>query len=268
MEKLLDALNALPFDTHQFLTYALVLMVISLLLGVLGRFIFGKRSQLNHAVSSAIGITFIYAITIVLHSAGGDLSRWIAPLPFVTLHGETLSVFSFYTADYTAICAQVLSMVILAFLANLMDAWLPRGKHLITWFLCRVLTVALALVLHVLTVYLFNTYLPLGIVTYAPTILLFLLVLLLLVGALKFVVGAVLMTVSPVIAAFYTFFFASMVGKQLTKAVLTTLILSGLVLALNYIGCSAISIAAAALVAYIPLLLVLLVLWFVIGKLL
>ena len=43
---------------------------------------------------------------------------------------------------------------------------------------------------------------------------------LLLVGALKLVVGAVLATVHPLIGAFYTFFFATLVGKALTMCLL------------------------------------------------
>ena len=95
-----------------------------------------------------------------------------------------------------------------------------------------------------------------------------LLVLLLAVGGLKIVVGAVLSTVNPLIGAFYTFFFATLVGKSLTKAILTTAILAAIVLALTYVGVGAVSIAAAALVAYIPLLLVLLVVWYIVGRLL
>ena len=91
-------------------------------------------------------------------------------------------------------------------------------------------------------------------------------ILLLLVGSLKFIFGALLTTVNPLIGAFYTFFFATLVGKALTKAILTTAILSGLILVMNYLGCAAVSIAAAALIAYIPLLLVLLVVWYLVSK--
>jgi hypothetical protein len=70
------------------------------------------------------------------------------------------------------------------------------------------------------------------------------------------------------IGAFYTFFFATVVGKALSKAILTTAILAGIVYALNYIGCTAVSIASAALIAYIPVLIVLVVIWFVVSRLL
>jgi hypothetical protein len=89
-----------------------------------------------------------------------------------------------------------------------------------------------------------------------------------LTGVLKIVIGALLTTVNPLIAALYTFFFASVVGKQITKAVLTTFLLSMLVLGLNYLGCAVISIATAALMAYIPFVIILIVLWFIVGHIL
>ena len=47
---------------------------------------------------------------------------------------------------------------------------------------------------------------------------------------------------------------------------LTTAILAGLVYLLGYMGVTVISIAQAALVAYIPLALILLAVWFVITR--
>ena len=59
---------------------------------------------------------------------------------------------------------------------------------------------------------------------------------------------------------------ANVVGKQITKAMLTTAILSGLVYLLNYLGVTVISIASAALMAYIPFLIILVVLWYVVNR--
>ena len=268
MEQIKAALSAIDFNSNTFLKAAAILAIGTIVLGALGRFIFGKRSALQHSVSSAIGILFIYAATVVLYSMGARYQVFVAPLPFVTISGTEMSIFSFSGSDYTVICTQLLSMVILAFLTNLFDGILPKGKRLIGWLFYRCVTIVLAMGAHLVVTWLFTTYLPQGLVTYAPTILLGLLVLLLLVGALKIVVGAILATVNPLIGAFYTFFFATVVGKALSKAVLTTTILTGIILALNYIGCFAVSIASAALVAYIPLLIVLVVIWYVVSRLL
>ena len=235
-------------------------------MSIFGRFVFGKRSTLNNAVSSAFGILFIYAVTVVLRSAGAQFSAFITPLPFVSISGDTMTLFNFIGAHYTVICSEVLSMIILSFLVNLADGWLPKGKHILTWIFFRCLTVVIGYLLHYIVFGLLATYLPEGILTYAPVILVGLLLILLLTGALKILVGAALTTVNPIIGALYTFFFANVIGKQVTKAVLTTAILSALVIGLHYIGVTVISITSAALLAYIPIALILILLWFIVYK--
>jgi hypothetical protein len=267
MESIMEYFSSIQINFDSFWKAALILLLGTFLLSVLGRFVFGKRSALSLAVSSAIGILFIYAVTVVLKSAGAQFSQLIAPLPFVTISGNDLVLFSFTGAHYTDICSEVLSMIILSFLVNLADGWLPRGKKLFSWLFFRCLTVVIGYLMHLVVVWLFATYLPEGIVTYAPTILLGLLILLLLTGCLKILVGALLSTVNPIIGGLYTFFFATVIGKQITKAVLTTAILSGIVIGLQYIGVRVISIASSALMAYVPLLILLIILWYIVCKL-
>lgn len=266
MEAITSYFSSVGIDFDTFWKAGLILLLGTFLLSAFGRFVFGKRSALNNAVSSAIGILFIYAITVVLGSAGAQFANFVAPLPFVTIAGDTMTLFSFEGAHYTAICSEVLSMIILAFLVNLADGWLPKGKNIFSWLFFRVLTVVIGYLIHLVVVGLFASFLPEGLVTYAPVILLALLVLMLLTGALKIVVGAVLSTVNPLIGGLYTFFFASVIGKQITKAVLTTVILAALVIGLQYIGFSMISIASAALMAYIPFLIILVVLWYIVFR--
>lgn len=266
MDAILKQLSSLNVDFWYLGKIALVLLLGTFLFSAFGRFVFGKRSALNNAASSAIGILFLYALTVVLNSAGAQFEALVAPLPFVTIAGDEMQIFSFENAHYTVICSQLLSMVILSFLTNLPDAWLPKGKNIFTWVIFRCLTVILALVFHLIAIGLLATYLPEGIATYAPVILIVLLAVMLLTGALKILVGAVLTTVNPIIGGLYTFFFATIIGKQITKAVLTTAILSALVAALNYFGCTTIVIATAALMAYIPFLLILAVVWYVVYR--
>lgn len=266
MESVIAYFSNLNIDIKQIGITALVLLLGTLLLNIFGRFVFGKRSALNNAASSAIGILFIYTISVVLRSFGDQFQSIIAPLPFVSISGNTMHLFSFQNAEYTAVAAELLSMIILAFLVNLADGWLPKGKNILTWLFFRCLTVVVGYLLHLIVVGLFATYLPKGIVTYAPVILLALLILLILTGALKIVVGAVLTTVNPIIGGLYTFFFATVVGKQITKAVLTTVILTALVLALQYFGIFVISITAAAMLAYIPFGILLIALWYIVYK--
>lgn len=268
MEKVLQYIENISLDNIQLMKTAGLLLLGTLLLSLFGRFIFGKKSALNNAVSSAIGILFIYALAVVLRSIRPEFASWIPPLPLVRIQGDSLVLFSFANAHYTAICSELLNTIILAFLVNLVDGWMPKGKHLLGWIFFRVLTVLIASGLHLVSTGLLTAYLPVDLVTYAPPILLGLLILMLLTGALKIVVGALMATVNPLIAALYTFFFANIVGKQVTKAVLTTAILSGLVMLLHHFGLGVLSIASAALVTYLPFVVLLVLLWFVVGRLL
>ena len=256
------------FELESFLKTALLLIACVLIIGVIGRLIFGKKSTLTQSVSSAISILFIYAITIVIHSCGVNLGFLVSPLPFITIDGDYMSIFQYEGVHYTLICDQVLGMIILSFLANLTNSWLPTGKNLFSWFFFRAISVLLAMVLHVIANAIITAFLPEGLLVWAPVVLLGLLVILMLVGALKLLVGAVLSTVNPLIGILYTFFFANVVGKQLSKAVLTTVILSAIVYLLNSVGATTILIASAALMAYIPFLVILLIAWYIVGHLL
>lgn len=241
----------------------------SLVLSLLGRVILGKRSSLNHSVSSAMGILFIYAVTITVYTfKPWNLEQFLSPLPFLVFADEYILFIPFQGADLSVICHEVLSLVILAFLVNLLDTLIPKGKGIVGWYLLRFVTIVLAMALHFAVDWLFDTYLPDFLVTYAPVILLGVLAAMLLLGVLNVVLGAILAVVDPIIGAIYTFFFSNIIGKQLTKAVITTVIICAVIFLLGYFGYTLICVTQSALLAYIPMALVMLILWYLIGHVL
>lgn len=267
MEKLTEYFAAFGFDLPSLLIAAGLLLAGTILLSAVGKFIFGAKSTLVQAISAAIGILFVYVLNIVLHRVGDSFSMFISPLPFLTVQGETASLFVFTGTEFSDICVQLVNMVVLALLMNLIDTLIPKGENPIVWMIFRILTIALAQVAYLVILWACGTYLPADILTYAPMILLAVLVILLLTGALKIVVGAFLTTVNPLVAALYTFFFANIIGRQVTKAVFTTALLSGLVYGLEFLEIAQFSIAPQALIAYIPLALILLALWYLVSRL-
>ncbi len=254
-------------NLNRYVILGVILVLGSLAIGAAGRFVFGKRSLLGTALSSAIAIVFLYALTATFLALGSEFSRFTAPLPFVTTEGDSMIFFTFSGNDHTAICTQLLNMVILAFVVCIADRFLPRGKNIFIWIIFRVITVAFGFVAHFLISYLLANVVPEGIAQYAPTVMLIVLGALLLTGALKFLVGFVLGAVNPFIGALYTFFFANIIGKQLTRSVLTTAIIALLIFALESIGISAISISAESLMLYIPYGAGLLGLWYLSNRL-
>lgn len=264
----LDSITPEGFQSAQFVQFLAVAVLGVLALAVVARLVFGSRSNMNHAVSSAIAILWVYIVNVVICSTGAELTFLLSPLPFVSISGDYLTIFPILSAEFNDICTHVLNLVILAFLMNLLDSWLPKGKKLLSWYFFRLLTVVLAICLQYVVNLLLAAFVPEGLAAVAPTVLMIVLVATLALGALKLLVGGALAFINPFLGIFYTFFFSTMVGKQLSKAILTTAILTGLVCLLNYLGITAVCIASAALAAYIPLVIVMLILWYVVGHLL
>ena len=268
LESLFNTVQSMEPDSLTFLKDMAIVCAALLVLSFLGRMIFGKRSGLNHAISSAIGILAVYILGVFLYGTSSTLSGLLSSLPFVAVRDNMLALFSFTDAQWPEISAMLVRMIMLAFLVNLLDTLLPRGKNFFMWVLFRFITVFLAVLCQSLIVWLSEAYLPAAFLTCAPMILLGILVAMLLLGALKLLVGIALATINPIIGALYTFFFSTLVGKQLSKAVLTTLLLSILVYALNHLGYTVISLAGISLVTLLPVILVLLALWYLVNQVL
>lgn len=268
MESIIAYFSDLGLNFPGLLKSAAALLLGALLICGICRFIFRKKTMLGHAVSSSITIVFICIVTVLIVTVFTGMLWIVSPLPFVNIGANSISFYSFRNVSYLQMSAEILSMIILAFCVNLLDNWIPKGKNIFSWFFLRLLTVLAGVVVHYAVTWLFRQFLPQDIAAYAPAALLVLLLVMLLTGALKFIVGIFLTAVNPVIAAFYTFFFANIVGKQLTQAVLTTGILAGFIILLQKFGISALSIASGALVAYIPFLFILIIVWYVVNKLL
>lgn len=270
-EAIRDAASMVPadLDIGHIAKFLLFFAAGSLILSLLGRFILGKRSSLNHSVSSVMAIVFIYALTIMIYTfKPWNLEQFLSPLPFVTFFGDYLVVMPVVGIYPTVLARELLSLIILAFLVNLLDTFIPQGKSTLGWYCLRFLTVGLALALHLLIQWAFDTYAAEILAEYAPMVLLLLLVALLLMGFLNAVLGLILTITNPFVGAVYTFFFSNIVGKQVTKAVFTTGILCIILFLMGQYGYSFIHISMTALTAYVPVAAVCLILWYLIGHVL
>ena len=251
------------------LKFIAVFAAIALLAGLLVRIFLGKHSALNHAVSSALGILLIYVVTIVVYTFRIQaLNRYLSPLPFVRFADETLHILSFRSAAIPVLCENILSLLILSFLVNLIDRIVPKGKTVCGWYLLRFLSVAFSIGLHYAVNWVSHTFLPGVLVSYAPIILICILIAMFLLGILNIALSLLLTVVNPILGGIYAFFFSNKLGKQLSKSILTTTLLCGVFYVLQHLGYGVISISAAALLSYLPFLLVLFLLWYLIGHLL
>ena len=266
MESIVSYFADLGINFMALIRFSGMILVGALLLSLICRFIFQKQTIFGQAISSSIAIIFIYVLTVLIMTIITQMRSFVTPLPFASISQESITFFSFHNADFPAIASQLFSMIVLALLVNFVDRWLPRGSNLLNWLFYRTLTIGVGFFTHYFLTLVFNRYCPDFIITYAPAAMFILLIVMLLTGALRFVVGLILTTVNPIIAALYTFFFATIVGKQITKSVLTTAILSGVVLLMEHWGIVSLSLLTGALVAYIPFLLVLILVWYVVSR--
>lgn len=250
----------------QFLLY---FATASLVLGAISRLVLGKRSSLSLSVSSVMATMFIYTITVVIYTfKPWNLDILLSPLPFVTFSDHYLIVHPITDLTFPALCSDLLSLLILTFLINLVDALIPAGEGIVNWLLLRLMTVLGCFALHLLVSWAFRTYLPEALVTYAPSILLAMLLVLLGSGVISLVLGLLIAITSPFLGAMYSFFFSNIVGKQISKSIFTTGVLCGVFYLMERFGLVVILISPAALLTYIPLALVLLALWFLLGHVL
>jgi hypothetical protein len=208
-------------------------------------------------------------VTIILYTfKPWNLDLLLSPLPFATFSDHYLIIHPITDLQFSALCSEVLSLIILAFLVNLTDNFMPQGQNVLSWLLLRLITVLACFGLHLLVSWAFHTYLPGVLVDYAPMILLILLAVLVLSGAVTLILGLVISITNPFLGAMYSFFFSNIIGKQLSKALFTTAILCVILYLMDVFGFVVIIIHPTALLTYIPLAIAMVVLWYLVGSLL
>ena len=116
LQTAIETVQSIELDSLTFLKDIGIACGIILILSVLGRMIFGKKSDINHAVSSAIGILAVYILGVFLYGTSHLLSGLLSSLPFVAVQDGKLALFSFSGAQFPEICAMLVRMVVLAFL--------------------------------------------------------------------------------------------------------------------------------------------------------
>lgn len=228
------------------------------------RFLFGKKAQLGKAFTSAMEILFLYLLCALNQDRAPEIFQ--TPLPFFSLDGENGQVFCLATADFVSFSVEFSRLLLLALAVNLLNAIIPEGKTLWLWLLLRAASMVLVVLANYgLTLFL-SALFPQGMDAIAPLILVGAMVVLILVGSLKLVVGVALFLANPIVGALYTFFFSNLIGRALARAIVSAGLITALVYLLNTLGVLAFTVTAASLLALLPALLVVVLLWYLIDR--
>lgn len=248
-------------------TALLIAAAVCVLGGVL-RLILGRGSSLVRSVSACVTLVLVYLTAIILYVLIAQLRGSIATLPFITVTEDAFCLWDIRNLDNTSLLPSLLQLFILAFLINLTESLLPHGKKFLSWYGFRLLTVAICLVLYSGIDTLIRMCVPQVYGQWAGYILLGLWIFIALTAILKVLMGIVLTVINPIVGVLYTFFFSNIFGKQLTKAILTTLLSVGLLTLLYRLGLTSFAFNDFSVASYGPTCLIALLALYLFGKML
>ena len=255
-------------DAVDFIQVILPLGLGCFALGLVFRLLFGKRSNLNRAVIAAVAIIVSYVIALFARGYLPELGVVVNGLPLITLEGTVVSINGFAGLDIQQLCDVLFPVVVLSFVANVAETMIPKGKNVFLWATGRILVVLISIFGYLLVMHLINTLVPAQWFPWVPEALLAILVLSFVLGSIKLVLGLALAAINPIIAACYAFFFGNQVGKSMSRSLLTTLVLVGLVLLMRYLGYTSLDLATIDPEIFAPGGIIMLVVWYVICRIL
>ena len=253
------------FDLMAMLKVFAFITAAVVVLGVIGKIAFGKGT-LDHAVASAIAILFVYTFFGVLYRVDQALvENVVKQLPLISISGDTVYLFQLEGADYLSMCNQILRVLILTFMVVALDDLIPDSKNTLSWYILQFIIALVATLAYCFLIHCLDSYWPDLLNSFAPMILVSILVFMLFLGALNMVLSLMLTVVNPLIGAVYTFFLGSVLGKIITKSVFSTIVLFALVWFMHSLGYSSFAILGGTIAAFLPFMLLMLVLWYLVG---
>ncbi len=257
---------AQALDWPAVLRSAAVVCVVLFALGAVLRMIFGRGSSLNSALSATLSVLLVYLTAVIISWLMPQWRASLPQLPFVTVTQNRFFLWDLHQVSKSVVYGGILRLSILAFLVNLLEAFMPHGKKIYTWYLFRMGTVLAALAGYSMATTWLEHLFPGLFDQYAQAVVLGFWAVIALAGVLKVLLSVVLTVVNPIVGAVYTFFFSNLVGKQFTKSILTTILCLAIVSIANQIGVSQFAFSDFSLVTCVPAGLLALVTLYLFGQ--
>ena len=257
-----------PLDMLRTVVYLIgIVMILALLI----RLIHKKASKYNHALSSAMALMFMYLLMILLHKVIPQIVDPVLdklPLIDVNFEAGTISLFQFSDMRFTQSCLELVYVLILSFCLIGLDDLIPDARNVGTWMLLQFIIACIAMAIYCFVLSCVETFIPEVFTSYAPMILICILLFLVFLGILKVVLSLVLMAVNPLLGAVGAFFSSNKLGLALGKSVLCSSILLAATALLKSNGLTIIAMSDLNLVVCLLPMAVLAILWVVIGHIL
>ncbi len=238
------------------------------LLGGIFRLFFGKGSSLNRAVSASLSIFLVYLAAILIYLFMPELRESLEPLPFIKIDLQHVCLIDWIHLEGTTLYPSVLKLAILALIVNLMEEFMPEGSKIFSWYLWRTVTVLASLTAYAILCAVIKSFAPQIFGGWAEYILWGFVLLIVLTGILKILLGLVLTVINPIIGGLYALFFTNLFGKQFSKSILTTLLVMVLFKCAYHTGMQQFSFSEFSIAAYGPSCIIILIVLYLFGKIL
>lgn len=199
-----------------------------------------KAPHLRAGIVAALSILIMYVVCLLIyiHKPLG-LQNYIAPLPFIRLEGESLTLGVYEIAeggfvDIPRFCSQILSMFLLAFLVSQIYAYRPGNLKSPGWLVFRLFSTLFCIVIHYALCKVIQKildkvpadgflesalpYIPIGFIGFLLLAFTF--------GWAKIILKHFFKVVNPTYEGLSGFFFKNEFGKIVTRAMYSTLLLT------------------------------------------
>lgn len=238
-----------------------------LIFGWILRALFGKNSPLIRATSAGVTVTMVY-LSVILFYLVPPIREMVPELPCLTVTKDAFYLWNPTELASTILFPNLLRLFVLAVIANSIDSHLPKGKTLLSWYIIRMAGVCGVAALYMLVCWAADTWAPRIFGDLAQPILLGLWGFILLTGLIRWLMTLVLTAMNPVVGVLYGIFFRNPTGQQLSKSILTTLLVLSLIVFLCGTGFGSFAFSSFSFAAYGPTCLAGMVLMYLFGRLL
>ena len=257
-----------PMDMIHGLLYIVAVVVI---IAALIRLIHKKASQYNHALSSAMALMFMYLLLIQLRRFIPDMvDPLLSKLPLIDLNTQagTIGLYRFADGEFLHGCTEYLYLFILCFCLIGLDDLIPDAKNTASWIILQFIIVCVAMAIYTFILKCLHHFIPEMMDSYAPMILVSILLFMVLLGLLKVVLTLMLVAVNPLLGAISAFFSGNQIGLALGKSVMCSFVLFAVSIFMSHQNFAVFNLNDLTLLVCIAPMFVLGILWVVIGHVL
>lgn len=210
-----------------FAPVALALIAVFILAG-LARLALGEVSNVIPAAGSCVQLVLVGLIATALYAAFPSLGQMLSQMPFLNLFANGFRLISPAQLEYNALFPALMRLFLLAFVINFWEELLPKSKKFVSWLLMRLFSAVGSLCCYFLLCGALQRYFPQIFNQWAMAIVLSILGCFCLLGICKGLLTLAAVVVHPLLGLLFSFFFSHVIGRALTRAVITCALFLGL----------------------------------------